>query len=545
MAGPFCMFKSGESRPNSLYSSDSSQPFLAMPPTVRLAGYNVDAELLTETLEILRGLDRLSKSIGNNPSASDLRAAIEELGDEMRSRIDFEAFTPETISAAYARISRDPSHVTELRRSARFSVARARKSNENIIFGLGHASVAEHAAFNFDVSHLSRLAAEELQYHRLQSFTEKSQRYITIGEDYVVPEEIAGTEWEAGYREAVGRLFEAYSTLFGELQEYHVPEDTSGLSKNEIRDIETRAKEDARYLLPLACSTQMGMTLNARNLEHLLWELSDHPLAEVRDLGQAIHLAVGRMAPSLVKYTSRGTFPRVNRARIAETLRNEHKPSQDLQFWSEPSVELIDYDESAESRVLQAFVFSSGGNAKSLTPEIKEKIWADIFAHIGPHDPVYREFENARASFELEMSATCYAQFKRHRLMTQLVQSYDLQAAAIVPPAIEELGKGEQFRAAVRESVKAAQKIAGIHPIASPYLLTNAHVKRVMCILNARELYHLSRLRCDEHAQWEIRILASKMIESLKPKWPKLLALACGKDNFQETLDEYHRQSGV
>ncbi len=65
-----------------------------MPPIVRLAGYNVDAELLSETIDILREVDQLSKSMGNNPSASELRSAIEKIGDDLRSRIDFEAFTP-------------------------------------------------------------------------------------------------------------------------------------------------------------------------------------------------------------------------------------------------------------------------------------------------------------------------------------------------------------------------------------------------------------------------------------------------------------------
>lgn len=506
-----------------------------MPPIVRLAGYNVDAELLAETIDILRDVDQLSKSMGNTPSASELKAAIERIGEELRSRIDFEAFTPETISAAYARISRDPSHVTELRRSARFSVARARKSNENIIFGLGHASVAEHAAFNFDISHLSRLAAEELQFHRLQSFTEKSQRYITIGEDYIVPDEILGTVHEQDYRALVSNLFAAYNEIFTNLHQHHLPEETGDLSKIQLRDLENRAKEDARYLLPLCCSTQMGMTLNARNLEHLLWELSDHPLNEVRELGQALHSAVGRMAPSLVKYTTRGDFPRVNRKNIASQFGRPQARRQ-LEFRAGPRAKLVDYDKHAEERVIQAFHFSSGGDAKLKEPE---QFWRAIFEKLGPHDPVYREFEAATASFELEMSATCYAQFKRHRLMTQLVQAYEVDGAAVVPPAIEEMGQGEVFRKAVEKSSNVACKITESSALIAPYVLTNAHVKRVMCFVNARELYHLSRLRCDQHAQWEIQLLAGLMIELIQPKWPNLLALAAGKDKFADVYKEY------
>ena len=83
---------------------------------IKLAGYNVDA-------------DQLGYHITNNP----------------------QDLTPEVISAAYARISRSPKPVDELRKEAVNDVAAARKSNENIIFEFGHSSVAEHAVFNFDV----------------------------------------------------------------------------------------------------------------------------------------------------------------------------------------------------------------------------------------------------------------------------------------------------------------------------------------------------------------------------------------------------------
>ena len=98
--------------------------------------------------------------------------------------------TPETISAAYARISRDPRPVTELRKVAREEVESARKSNQAIIFKMGHHSVAEHAVFNFDIMGVSRLAIEEIEKFRLCSFTEKSQRYITLQGDYLVPNEL-------------------------------------------------------------------------------------------------------------------------------------------------------------------------------------------------------------------------------------------------------------------------------------------------------------------------------------------------------------------
>ena len=75
--------------------------------------------------------------------------------------------TPETISAAYARISRSKKSVTELREEAKTRVKKARKSNEKIIFEMGHSSIAEHAVFNFDIICISRFLVEYIEKSRL------------------------------------------------------------------------------------------------------------------------------------------------------------------------------------------------------------------------------------------------------------------------------------------------------------------------------------------------------------------------------------------
>jgi thymidylate synthase ThyX len=71
-------------------------------------------------------------------------------------------------------------------------------------------------------------------------------------------------------------------------------------------------------------------------------------------------------------------------------------------------------------------------------------------------------------------------------------------------------------------------------PLAAPYILTNAHRKRVLVRLNARELYHISRLREDAHSQWDIRDIARAMGEEAKNVMPLAFALIGGKDRYGE-----------
>jgi thymidylate synthase ThyX len=56
--------------------------------------------------------------------------------------------------------------------------------------------------------------------------------------------------------------------------------------------------------------------------------------------------------------------------------------------------------------------------------------------------------------------------------------------------------------------------------------------------INARELYHIARLRTDRHAQWDIRETAKKMLDLGKAVMPLTLMLATGKDNFTSLYRE-------
>jgi thymidylate synthase ThyX len=182
---------------------------------VLLAGYNIDREVI----------DELKKS---SPPRNDV--------------------TPETLSAAYARISRDPRPAFELRRAARHEVERARRSNQSIIFKMGHHSVAEHAVFNFDIIGISRLAIEELEKFRLCSYTEKSQRYIALKDDFVLPQEVQKSGKTKVFVQTVKAQNALYHCLYAKLKPYFL-EKYQDLARNPKNHsvLDGWAKEDARY----------------------------------------------------------------------------------------------------------------------------------------------------------------------------------------------------------------------------------------------------------------------------------------------------------
>ena len=77
-----------------------------------------------------------------------------------------------------------------------------------------------------------------------------------------------GTAWEARLESLIPTLFEQYEALCRALVSHYL-KDSDVIDKEARQEAEGIAKEDARYLLPLAAATQMGMTMNARSLEHI------------------------------------------------------------------------------------------------------------------------------------------------------------------------------------------------------------------------------------------------------------------------------------
>lgn len=458
---------------------------------VRLAGYNIDS------------------------------SQIDNMSDQNMA-------TPETLSAAYARISRSAKSVSELREEAISEVAKARRSNQKIIFEMGHSSVAEHAVFNFDIIGVSRILTEIIQRSRLASFTEKSQRYVTLSNDYIIPEELEELQSKADYQIYMKEAYQAYFDIYTKLKKYL---ENTGF-KGKKRELEGRAKEDARYVLPLSVQTQMGMTINARSLAILLRRLHGSELAEARKLYQALLDAVRPVVPSLIRYTESDEFLK----------------------WSVPKLYInrraTPYDETSiiaatpdpDDLVLASLIFSSTGydfeniirQVRDFSYEDKYQIFQSLYKDMKSFHSLPRCFELADFTIETTMSASCFAQFKRHRMCTIIKSDYLDGEEYVMPPLIEEAGCADYLVNVINSSVAMYDKLENKNPGLGAYARTNAHKCRVLMKANLRELHHFARLRSDKHAQWEIRELSQRITKLINKRAPLSSATMMGKDEFGE-----------
>ena len=478
-------------------------------------------------------------------------------------RIDFSHITPESISAGYARISRSPKSATELREEASREISKARKSNETIVFGIGHHSVAEHPCINLDVIGISRLALEALESHRIGvGYTEKSQRYITLKGDYVTPKELDSLpdNLRTTFHALIKSQNKLYNFVMPTLLEFH-RENNPGLAEQAQSDnkakntLEGFAKEDARYVLSLSTEGQLGFTANFRTLEYIIRQLRHHPLAEVRELSDKFYNVASEVAPSLIKLCDAQAFKqefgvplqekfvRKFNSDLKEACRHLLERKIKSRLAEVTDVNLLDYNPNGDAEVIAGLIMNGSQEqfevayelaVKAIESKKAKQFLLESFKELTEFDKMPREFELSDFTFELLTSASAFAQLKRHRMMTLLPGSYNPDLGYTIPESVSSMGLEKLFIEEMDKASDSFYKAAKDNPWVAQYFLTNGHRRLSTVKMNLRELYAFSRLRQDSHAQWDIRNTANKMTELAQRVNPLTTIFLGGKDQFPE-----------
>ena len=173
---------------------------------------------------------------------------------------------------------------------------------------IGHESPIEHVSFSFAIEGVSRSLLAQITRHRMASFSVQSQRYVRErGFEYVVPPEI---EKIPAARETFIRAMEddqrIYEELPATLMRRHLQTllDAGVPEKRARSQAEKRSIEDARYVLPNACTTRIVMTANARSLQHFFrLRCCNRAQWEIRALAEEMYKLVYAVAPTLFSHS--------------------------------------------------------------------------------------------------------------------------------------------------------------------------------------------------------------------------------------------------
>lgn len=187
---------------------------------------------------------------------------------------------PDKVVAAAARLCYSDKTISELMTNMTDS------KREDLITKLvssGHESPFEHVTFTFGIEGISRACSHQLVRHRIGSYSQQSQRYVTMDDpEYVLPNSIE-TDPEALelYNFILDVITRGYDVLVG-----------SGIPE-----------EDARYLLPNATATKIVVTLNARSLFNFFKLRScNRAQEEIRNLSDEMLRLCKEAAPKIFRY---------------------------------------------------------------------------------------------------------------------------------------------------------------------------------------------------------------------------------------------------
>lgn len=147
--------------------------------------------------------------------------------------------------------------------------------------GMGHESPLEHVSFTFAIEGVSRTLTHQLVRHRIASYSQKSQRYVSENDfEYIVPPSIANGAGVLLYDKLMKQIKQTYTLLVN----MNIP------------------KEDARYVLPNATETKIIVTMNARSLFNFFsLRCCTHAQWEIRQLANLMLTEVQKVAPILFK----------------------------------------------------------------------------------------------------------------------------------------------------------------------------------------------------------------------------------------------------
>lgn len=176
---------------------------------------------------------------------------------------------PEMTIASAARLCYSPATIAQVQE--KLTPEKAGEFVE-MLAGLGHQSPIEHAVFTFGIEGVSRALLAQITRHRIASFSVQSQRYVTENHfSFVVPPEIAAIPEAADeFQRAMAEDQAHYERLADLLRQKHrAAFEAEGMTPEAAaRAAEKRAIEDARFVLPNACTTKMIMTMNVRSLRN-------------------------------------------------------------------------------------------------------------------------------------------------------------------------------------------------------------------------------------------------------------------------------------
>ncbi len=431
---------------------------------------------------------------------------------------------PEVKAVAFAKCSRSPEPFDKI--ANELNEDKSRKFHEKWIVGYGHSSVAEHAVLSIAIENVSMLATKVIEDNRLASYTEKSTRYQVFDRDhYFKPKKIMNSKHAKLYEETSNFILDTYQRIFPIMlafvkKKYPRKEEPEKLYEIKMKN---KALDNIRYLLPVSVLTNLGMTINARNLEHGIIKLLTHPLEEMHEIGEDIKTAALNVTPTLIKYTKYNEY-------LGETEKAMEEEAIKDTPNNEQGAILVEFDQDADNKLVTALLYRFSQlsykqikeKVKSMNKEEKEKIVDEALQRLGKFDRPLRELEHVYYTFDILMDYGAFRDVQRHRMCTQTNQEFTTINSYDIPVEIEEAGLKQDYEECMQKAEAAYNEMKKDLPKEAAYIIPMAYRKRTLFTWNLRELFHFIKLRSGITGHESYRKIAWQCYDEIKKVHPLL-----------------------
>lgn len=394
----------------------------------------------------------------------------------------------ERIVSCGGRISTRPGTAIELYRKAT-----DKEKNLNLISKVvasGHKTILEHHYFNIAFNNVSIFVEQFLIEFRLASFTIKSGRYVNFSN--------AGFNLPDNFSDEQKKILKAHYKKMFKIYDKFV---SKGVPV-----------EDSRFILPYGLKTNIYISLNARELIHIICTMiygrgKHYP--EIYHLGMRLKSQFDERYPSLIEANAK-----YYTSELDDVLDITPSTCKKIEYVTH-NVNLVSYTQNAY-KSLEKFAHISGYKNFDFKTALKD-------------DKLAKMLEHFNYTFTVENFALIILKhYCRHRMQslstTPLVKMANINKF-VMPESIskdEELKK--DFEKAIKENRKIFNRLIeeNVDPYLLIYITPHATAIDFVSTVNARELLHLCNLRNCNRAQWEIRNLTTSMLKELKQVDPDM-----------------------
>ncbi len=394
----------------------------------------------------------------------------------------------ERIVSCGGRISTRPGSAVEL-----YKKATSKEKNLNLIkkvVASGHKTVLEHHYFNLAFNNVSIFVEQFLIEFRLASYTIKSGRYVNFSNaGFNLPNEFSDEQ-----KKLLKKHYKNMFKFYDKFVSMGVP------------------VEDARFILPYGLKTNIYMSLNARELIHVICTMiygRGSKYSEIKALGLQLKKQFETQYPNFIEDNAKYYTDD-----FSSVLNIEAKPAKNIEYVTQKAT-LLSYSENA-SKALEEIAKTTGYEHFDFKLALKD-------------DKLAKMLEHFNYTFKVENFALIILKhYTRHRMQSLSTQPISVMTSSnkfIIPESIEKNPELKtDFENCIKENRRVFNKLVadGVSPNLLIYVTPHATAIDFVSTLNARELLHLSNLRTCNRAQWTIRYLVTDMLKSLKKVDPEM-----------------------